>query len=481
MLWTNLFSRLHPAPRRPYGRATAIGFRPRLETLETRELLSTAGLGQLFAQPNIFTLPTNVVGLTPAQVRHAYGFDKTELFYPVTSGKAPLVPNGQGQTIAIVDAYDDPEIYGDLLAFDLVLGLPNPPQFTKATPEGTPASNTSWSVEMSLDVEWAHAIAPAANILLVEAKSSSLSDLIGAVDYARSQPGVVTVSMSWGSSEFAAKNYWYAPWNDTPGENSFDGHFTTPTGHVGGSGLPGGITFVASTGDNGAPGEWPAFSPNVVAVGGTTLDVDSSGDYLGETGWSHGGGGISSVEGKPSYQQNVTQSTGNRTIPDVAYDADPGTGFAVFDTNTQPGSPSGWMQVGGTSAGRPNGRRSLPWRIRREPMLAWALSMGDRRRCLCSMECRVLRFTTSPAASTAIPPDPDMTWSRVWEVRTPMGLSLVWGETRPGSNNWRPSAPPAPADLVTRFRLPRAPAIQHRLDLRPWTCSSNGGLPRIPR
>ena len=97
MLWTNLFSRLHPAPRRPYGRATAIGFRPRLETLETRELLSTAGLGQLFAQPNIFTLPTNVVGLTPAQVRHAYGFDKTEIRYRSRQARLRSFPTGRAK------------------------------------------------------------------------------------------------------------------------------------------------------------------------------------------------------------------------------------------------------------------------------------------------------------------------------------------------------------------------------------------------
>src|SRR6202007_2587945 len=100
-------------------------------------------------------------------------------------------------------------------------------------------------------------IAPGANILLVEANSSSDLDLFTAVDYARHQPGVVTVSMSFGGGEASF-------------DSSIDNILTTPAGHIGGSGLRGGITFVASTGDNGAPGGYPAYSPNAVAVGGTS-------------------------------------------------------------------------------------------------------------------------------------------------------------------------------------------------------------------
>src|SRR5207253_5967612 len=107
-----------------------------------------------------------------------------------------------GQTIAIVDAYDDPTIAADLAYFDTQFGVSAPPSFVKATPSGQPAYNSGWAGEIALDVEWAHAVAPGANVLLVEAKSSSFADLLAAVDYAAAQPGVSVVSMSWGSGEF---------------------------------------------------------------------------------------------------------------------------------------------------------------------------------------------------------------------------------------------------------------------------------------
>src|SRR5262249_3576862 len=113
-------------------------------------------------------------------------------------------------------------------------------------------------------------------------------------------------------------------------------------------------SFVASSGDSGAwyGVEWPAASPNVLAVGGTRLSVDTRGDYLGETAWAGSGGGFSAVEAEPSYQASV-QSTGVRTVPDVAYDASPNTGFAVYDSVDDGSGHTGWFQVGGTSAGAP--------------------------------------------------------------------------------------------------------------------------------
>jgi subtilase family serine protease len=199
-----------------------------------------------------------LTGYTPAQIRHAYGFDQMWL-------------DGRGVTIAIVDAYDDPKIGRDLTRFDRAFGLPDPPSFTKVDQfGGTHFSwNDSWSGEISLDVEWAHAIAPQADILLVEAKSNSNQDLDTAVDYARNQPGVVAVSMSYGAGE-------------VPFEIARDDLFTTPAGHIGGFGLPGGINFVAATGDSGAPGGYPAYSPNVLSVGGTSLFLDGAGNYLDE-------------------------------------------------------------------------------------------------------------------------------------------------------------------------------------------------------
>ena len=142
--------------------------------------------------------------------------------------------------------------------------------------------------------------------------------------------------MSWGSAEFSA-------------ETNYDSTFAVP-----------GVTFLAATGDNGAPGSYPAFSPNVVAVGGTTLqNLDSNGDYPGtgtdgEIGWSGSGGGISQYEPEPSYQQSV-QNTGLRTVPDISADADPNTGVAVYDPYNF-GTVTPWGDVGGTSLSSPFGR-----------------------------------------------------------------------------------------------------------------------------
>jgi hypothetical protein len=267
-------------------------------------------------------------GFTPAQVQQAYGTNLISF--------GGVQGNGAGETIAIVDAYDQPTLAADLQAFDQAFNLAAPPSFTKVNQTGgstLPAANTGWGLEESLDVEWAHAIAPAANILLVEANSNSTSDLMAAVDYARNAAGVVVVSMSWGASEYS-------------GETSNDSHFVTPTGHNG-------VTFVASSGDNGAGVSYPAASPNVLAVGGTSLTLDSNSNWSAEGGWSGSGGGVSSQETQPSYQEGfVTQSTTNRAVPDVAFDADPNTGFAVIDSSySSTGGP--WYEVGGTSAGAP--------------------------------------------------------------------------------------------------------------------------------
>jgi subtilase family serine protease len=255
-------------------------------------------------------------GLSPAQVRHAYGFDQ-------------LADDGAGQTIAVVTAYDDPNIGNDLAVFDQAFGLSAPPSFNKAVSPGTPVDG-GWAGETALDVEWAHAMAPKASILLVEAKSASTSDLLAAVDYARRQPGVSVVSMSWGGSESSYLT-------------TKDGYFTTPAGHA-----P--VTFVAAAGDSGSEAEWPASSPNVLAVGGTSLRTGSGGSYGGESAWSGSGGGFSRVYSVPTYQAGVV--TGHRAVPDVAYDADPNTGLAVY-SSVPDGGRTGWEVVGGTSAGAP--------------------------------------------------------------------------------------------------------------------------------
>ncbi|HVU90072.1 MAG TPA: proprotein convertase P-domain-containing protein [Pirellulales bacterium] len=291
----------------------------------TFELWNPAGS----SEPNGSAGPT---GYGPNQIAQAYGYNQI-LF------SGGIVGTGAGQTIAIVDAYDTPTIAHDLQAFDAFYGIPDPPSFIRVAQDGSTnypgvdpagAGHNNWEVETALDVEWAHALAPQANILLVEAKTNG-ADLDTAVDFARNYPGVSVISMSWGSSEFA----------------SDDPLFTTPTGHT-----P--ITFIASTGDSGAPGEYPATSPNVLAVGGTTLTLNAANNISGETGWSGSGGGISTLETQPTYQTGVvTQSTSRRTIPDVSFDANPSTGAAIYDSYNN-GTTTPWTKIGGTSFSAPS-------------------------------------------------------------------------------------------------------------------------------
>ncbi len=289
---------------------------------------------------------------TPAQIRTAYGINDLAL-------------DGTGQTIAIVDAYDDPQIYQALDVFDSQFGLTNSgptlyQQYGPATSflsvlnqNGQPTSlpgtdpagqgNDNWEVETALDVQWVHAIAPAAKIVLVEANSQSLPDLMTAAATAASQPGVSTVSMSWGFAEGQGIS--------AAQEAAYDQTFAVP-----------GVTFVASTGDYGAADPvYPAFSPNVLAVGGTSLTLNADNSYNGETGWGYysdafgsfigSGGGLSQYESEPAYQQRV-QSTGSRTTPDVSFVADPATGAWIADPyNLDPSNP--WEVVGGTSLSAP--------------------------------------------------------------------------------------------------------------------------------
>jgi len=273
-------------------------------------------------------------GLNPTQIRHAYGMDQ------VTFGS--VIGDGTGQTIAIIDTYHSPTVVQDLQTFDATFGLPDPPQFRVVAQDGStnfPRTDPSgpgtlnWEEETALDVEWAHAMAPQANILLVEANAPTYVDLIQtAVDYARRQPGVVAISMSFGGGEFS-------------GETSLDSYFTTPAGHSG-------VTFLASSGDSGNPGGYPAASSNVVSVGGTRLSVDAAGNYLGESGWSGSGGGVSTFELLPSYQNGIMSGLWHRGLPDIALDADPNTGVPVYCSYNQTGGGA-WLQIGGTSFSSP--------------------------------------------------------------------------------------------------------------------------------
>ncbi len=250
-----------------------------------------------------------------------------------------IVGDGAGQTIAIIDAYHYATAAADLHTFNLAFGLPDPPSFLQVAQDGSqnfpptdPAGpGNSWALEAAMDIQWSHAMAPGANIVLVEANDNSYNNLIqAAANWARNNPATSVISMSFGGGEFSS-------------ELSFDSYFTTPANHQG-------VTFVASTGDSGQPGGYPAYSPNVVAVGGTSLFL-SGGEYASESAWSGSGGGISIYQSKPSYQADVTQSGTRRTTPDLALVANPSTGVAVYDSWDNPSSP--WIQVGGTSLSAP--------------------------------------------------------------------------------------------------------------------------------
>ena len=267
-------------------------------------------------------------GYGPQTIWTAYGLSSLGCTYATTTDWTDPALCGHGQTIAIVDAYDDPSIESDLQTFDAQFGLPTCTSadgcFVKSAPHGI-KTNSGWALEMSLDVEWAHSVAPGARIVLVEAASNSLGNLLGGVSTAVGT-GAKQVSNSWGSNEFSS-------------ETSYDSYFESPT-----------ASFFVASGDGGNGVEWPAASPYVIAVGGTTLEVGTSGQWSGETAWSGSSGGLSAFEPKPSYQNFLGGS--QRAVPDVSYDGDPNTGVYVYDSVKINGQ-SGWWLVGGTSAGAP--------------------------------------------------------------------------------------------------------------------------------
>ena len=262
-------------------------------------------------------------GMTPAQLRSFYNMPST----------------GGANTIVIVDAFDYPTALNDFNVFSAQFGLPQEPSTNPLASTNTvfqvvyasgkkPRGNCGWDQEAALDIEWAHAMAPSAKIVLVEAATNSFANLFGAVDVASAIAGAKEVSMSWGGSEFSS-------------EASNDFHF--PSGN--------GVVYFASSGDTGGTTIYPSASPFVVAAGGTRVNTNTSGNFLSETGWSGSGGGPSKYEPKPSYQINAV--VGNaRGIPDVSSDSDPNTGVAVYDSTRCQGL-SGWLVFGGTSVASP--------------------------------------------------------------------------------------------------------------------------------
>jgi len=257
-------------------------------------------------------------GFGPAQILKAYG-----------------VPTGGGAgTIVIVDAYDDPYALADFNAFAAQYGLPQETSTSVTASTNKvlqvvyasgrkPSANSGWSQEADLDIEWAHAMAPNAKIVLVEAASNSNTNLYAAEDVAATIAGAHQCSNSWGGGE-------------SSGETGTDSHFS----HAG-------VTYLFSSGDTGGLREYPAASPNVVAVGGTSLKLDASGNRSSETVWNGTGCGPSVYESRPTYQAGVAGVVGTkRGIADVSAVADPNTGVAVRWNG-------GWYVFGGTSVACP--------------------------------------------------------------------------------------------------------------------------------
>ncbi|MPY64708.1 S53 family peptidase [Streptomyces spongiae] len=265
-------------------------------------------------------------GYGPSDLQDAYGLT------------AAATSNGSGETIAIVDAYDDPNAESDLAAYRSEYGLPacttSNGCFKKVSQTGSttslPTADSGWATEISLDLDMVSATCPNCNILLVEAKSSSMANLGTAVNRAVTL-GAKFVSNSYGGSESSS---------DTSYDSSYFNH-------------PG-VAITVSAGDSGYGAEYPAASKYVTSVGGTALSTSSSSRGWTEKVWSTSssegtGSGCSSYDAKPSWQTDTSCS--KRMIADVSAVADPATGVSVYDTYGADGE--GWATYGGTSASSP--------------------------------------------------------------------------------------------------------------------------------
>jgi subtilase family serine protease len=282
--------------------------------------------------PQIMAGPT---GLGPSQIQSAYKL-------------AGL--SGGGRTVAIVDAYDDPNAASDLATYRQAYGLSACTTangcFKQVNESGAtsplPTGDYGWAEEESLDVDAVSAACPSCHILLVEASSADNLDLAKAENAAAAAPGVAAISNSYGGSEDST-------------ETSYDSYYNHP-----------GVAITVSSGDSGYGVEYPAASPDVTAVGGTTLTQASNARGWTETAWSDAGSGCSAYEPKPSWQTD--SGCAKRTVADVSADADPSSGLGVYDTYNSCGSSSscdslieaglvqgldGWAQVGGTSLSSP--------------------------------------------------------------------------------------------------------------------------------
>jgi subtilase family serine protease len=255
-------------------------------------------------------------GLNPSDLQSAYNL--------------PSSTAGSGQTVAIVDAYNDPNAESDLAVYRAKFGLSACTTangcFKKVNQSGGtsyPSSDTGWSEEISLDLDMVSAICPNCHILLVEASSASFANLGKAVNEAVSL-GANTISNSYGGSESSSESSYASYYNHS------------------------GVVITASSGDGGYGVEVPAAYNTVVAVGGTSLSKSSSTRGWTETAWSGAGSGCSAYISKPSWQTD--SGCTRRTVADVSAVADPNTGVSVYDTY---GNVGGWLVFGGTSVSSP--------------------------------------------------------------------------------------------------------------------------------
>jgi subtilase family serine protease len=291
-------------------------------------------------------------------LKKCYGVQQIQNAYSVM----PLLLKGitgKGSSIVILDAYQAPHLRHDLATFNAYFNLPTFP-LSIVTPDGSTAWDassvlqSSWSGEISLDVEWAHAIAPEASIVLVEAKTEDDSDLISALNYAIDQNLGDVISMSFGEGDNCVKPSLVIPWHE-----AFEAAFKKN------------MTLLASSGDSGVAQQscdgntWdnyvssPASDPLVTGVGGTILNADATtGHYRGEIAWEEPtqqgatGGGFSKIIPRPFYQANIPTDSDKRGVPDVAYNASVIHGV-ISIWSDGPKGLDGVYSVGGTSASTP--------------------------------------------------------------------------------------------------------------------------------
>jgi subtilase family serine protease len=294
----------------------------RLNKYQNNQSLEDSPVDQIYARSHVITVPltftepdaattkVTTTYFTPSQIRSAYGMN--------------LLPNqttlGQGLTIAIIIAYHYSNLQSDLNIYCTKYGLPS--TTLNIINLAGKSSNLDWAIEECLDVQMIHTIAPYANIIVVEAKSNSTTDLWAAITKAKIlNPSVI--SMSWSLSEYS-------------GVIALDTIFSSSTN----------ITFVAATGDNTDAIGYPSTSPNVIAVGGTSLTLTSSGIRLTETVWSDAGAGPSKYFKVPSYQSGLGLTY--RNTPDISLIADPNTGVWCYCS-----IGGGYLPLGGTSVATP--------------------------------------------------------------------------------------------------------------------------------